>query len=91
MPERFLEERFISVIGGRFVEQFCCGIVNHELLKFFTDAKALKSSACSVLVLHADLADAERERIRKKLKRILSFIFLWERRISNFCYHFVGH
>lgn len=80
VPERFLEDNFISVIGGRF-EQFFGGILNHELLKLFTEAKALDSRACSVVLLHVDFANAKSDKTSKNLKRILSFI-LWD--LGNF-------
>ena len=89
VPERFLEDRFISVIGGTF-EQFCCGFLNHELLKLLTEAKALKRSACSAVVLHVDFAsEAKSEKIRRKLNRILSIIFSWDVELSTSSYHFV--
>lgn len=88
VPERFLEDRFISVIGGTF-EQFCCGFLNHELLKLLTEAKALKRSACSAVVLHVDFAEAKSEKIRRKLNRILSIIFSWDVELLTSSYHFV--
>lgn len=51
MPVRFLEERFICVIGG-FV-QLKSGNLNQEELKPETEAKALVTSSWS-LVLHED-------------------------------------
>lgn len=75
VPERFLEGSFSSVTGEGFEQG---GKLNHEVLKPFTEEKALKSSTWSVLLLlHADFADAKRVKMINKLKRNLKFI-LWD-------------